>query len=180
MDHNKQWRILQEMGIPDQLTCLLRNLYVGQEVTVRMGHGRTDWFQIRKGVCQGRIISPGLFNLCADYTMRIAGLDEAQGGIKFARRNMKNFRYSDDTTLMAESRELKSVLMKIKEESGKVCLKLNVTKTKITASGPITSWQIDGETPETVANFIFAAAAAKSLQSCLTLCDPMGLQNHCR
>ena len=105
--------------------------------------------------------------------MRIAGLDEAQGGIKFARRNIKNFRYSDDTTLMAESRELKSVLMKIKEESGKVCLKLNIMKTKITASGPITSWQIDGETPETVANFIFAAAAAKSLQSCLTLCNPI-------
>ena len=144
------WKILKEMGIPHHLTCLLRNLYAGQEATVRTGHGTTDWFQIGKGVC---ILSPCLFNLYAEYIMRNAGLEEAQAGIKIARRNINNLRYADDTTLMAE-RELKSFLMKVKEESEKVCLKLNIQKTKIMASGSVTSWQIDGETVETVADFI--------------------------
>ena len=123
------------MGIPDHLTCLLRNLYAGQEATVRTGHGTTDWFQIAKGVRQGCILSPCLFNLYAEYIVRNAGLDEAQAGIKIARRNINNFRHSDDTTLMAESEELKSLLMKVKEESEKVGLKLNIQKTKIMASG---------------------------------------------
>jgi len=128
------------MGIPDHLTCLLRNLYAGQEATVRSGHGTTDWFQIGKGVCQGYILSPCLFNLYVEYIMRIAGLNEAQAGIKIARRNINNLRYADDTTLMAESKEeLKSLLMKVKEESEKVDLKLSIQKTKIMASSPITS-----------------------------------------
>ena len=129
------------MGIPDHLTCLLRNLYAGQEATVRTGHGTTDWFQIEKGVCQGCILPPCLFNLYAEYIMRNAGLQEAQAGIKTAGRNINNLRYADDTTLMAESEEeLKSLLMKVKE-SEKVGLKLNIQKTKIMASGPITSWK---------------------------------------
>ena len=141
------------MGIPDHLTCLLRNLYAGQEATVRTGHGTTDWFQIGKGVRQGCILPPCLFNFYAEYTMRNAGLKEAQDGIKITRRNINNLRYEDDTTLMAESeKELKSLLMKVKEESEKVGLKLNIQKTKIMASGPITSWEIDGET---VSDFIF-------------------------
>ena len=144
------------MGIPDHLTCLLRNPYAGQEATVRTGHRTTDWFQIGKGVCQGCILSPCLFNFYAEYIMRNTGLDEAQAGIKMARRNINNLRYADDTTLMAESgEELKSLLMKVKKESENVGLKLHIQKTKIMASGPITSWQIDGETVETVANFIF-------------------------
>ena len=148
----KLWEILKEMGIPDQLTCLLRNLYAGQEATVRTGHGTTDWFQIGKGVCQGCILSPCLFNLYAEYIMRNAGLEEAQAGIKIARRNINNLRYADDTTLMAENEEeLKSLLMKVKEESENVGLKLSIQKTKFMASGPITSW----ETGETVADFIF-------------------------
>ena len=153
------------MGIPEHLTCLLRNLYAGQEATLRTGHGTTDWFQIGKGVRQGSfILSPCLFNFYAEYIMRHAGLEEAQAGIKIARRNINNLRYADDTTLMAESEEeLKSLLMKVKEESRKFGLKLNIQKTKIMASGPITSWQIDGETMETVSDFIFG-----------------GLQNHCR
>ena len=157
VDHNKLWKILKEMGIPDHLTSLLRNLYAGQEATVRSGHGTTDWFQIGKGVCQGCILSPCLFNLYAEYIMRNAGLDEAQAGIKIARRNINNpLRYTDDTTLMAESKEeLKSLLMKVKEESEKVGLKLNIQKTKIMASSPINSWQIDGETVEIVSDFIF-------------------------
>ena len=156
VDHNKLWEILQEMGMPDQLTCLLRNQYAGQKATVRTGHGTTDWFQIGKGVCQGCILSPCLFNLYADYVMRNAGLEEAQAGIKIAGRNINNLSYAYDTTLMAESEEaLKSLLMKVKEESEKVGLKLNIQKTKIMASGPITSWQIDGETVETVIKFIF-------------------------
>ena len=156
MDHNKLWKIVKEMGIPDCLTCLLRNLYVGQEATVRIGHGTTHWFQIGKGVHQGCILSPCLFNFYAQYIMRNAGLEEAQGGINFAGRSINNLRYADDTTLLAESEEeLKSLLMKVKEESEKVGLKLNIQKTKIMASGPITSWQIDGETVETVADFIF-------------------------
>ena len=144
------------MGIPDPLTCLLRNLYAGQETTVRTGHGTTDWFQIGKGVRQGCIFSPYLFNLYAEYIMRKAGLDEAQAGIKTAGRNMNHFRYAFDTTLMEESeKELKSLLMKVKEEGQKVGLKLNIQKTKIMASSPITSWQIDGKTVETMADFIF-------------------------
>ena len=144
------------MGIPDHLTCLLRNLYAGQETIVRIGHGTTDWFQIGKGVLQGCILSPCLFNLYAEYIMRNTGLEEAQAGIKIAGRNINNLRYADDTTLMAESEEeLKSLLMKVKEKSEKVGLKLNIQKTKIMASGPITSWQIDGETVETVSDFIF-------------------------
>ena len=163
MDHNKLWEILQEMGIPDHLTCLLRNLYADQEVTVKTGH-ETVWFQIGKGVRQGCILSPCLFNFYADFIMKNVGLEEAQAGIKIARRNSNNLRYGDDTTLMAESEEeLKSLLMKVKEESEKVGLKLNIQKTTIMASGPITSWQIDGETMEKVTNFIFR-----------------GCKNHCR
>ena len=146
--------ILQKIGIPNHLTCLLRNPYADQEATVRTLHGTTDWFQIRKGVRQGCMLSPRLFNLYAEYIMRNAGLDEAQAGIKIAGRNINNLRYADDTTLMAESKELKSLLMKVKEESKTVGLKLNIQKTKIMASGPITSWQIDGETVETVTDFI--------------------------
>ena len=142
VNHDKLWKILKERGIPDCLTCLLRNLYAGQDATVRTGHGTTDWFQIRKGVRQGCILSPCLFNLCEEYIMRNAGLDEAQAGIKIARRNINNLRYADDTTLMAESKEeLKSLLRKVREESEKVGLKLSVQKTfKIMASGLITSW----------------------------------------
>ena len=159
VDHNKLWKILKEMEIPDRLTCLLRNLYVGQEATVRTGHGPTDWFQIGKGVRQGCVMSPCLFNLYAEYIKQNAGLDEAQAGIKMAGRNINNLRYADDTTLLAENEEeLKSLLMKVKEESEKVGLKLNIKKTKIIASSPITSWQIDGETVETVADFIFLGA----------------------
>jgi len=147
------WKILKEMGIPDHLTCLLRNLYAGQEATVRIRHGTTDWFQIGKGVRQACILSPCLFNFYAEYIMRNAGLEEAQAGIKIAGRNINNLRYADDTTLMAESEEeLKSLLMKVKEDSEKVGLKLNIQKTKIMASGPITSWEIDGET---ASDFIF-------------------------
>uniref|UniRef100_A0A8B9XVB8 RNA-directed DNA polymerase n=1 Tax=Bos mutus grunniens TaxID=30521 RepID=A0A8B9XVB8_BOSMU len=146
VDHNTPWKILQEMGIPDHLTCLLRNLYAGQEATVRTGHGTTDWFQIGKRVHRGCILSPCLFNLYAESIMRNAGLEEAQAGIKIAGRNINNLRYADDTTLMAESEEeLKSLLMKVKVESEKVGLKLNIQKTKTMASGPITSWQIDGK-----------------------------------
>ena len=164
VDHNKLWKILREMGIPDHLTCLLRNLYAGQEATVRTGHATTDWFQIGKGVCKGCILSPCLFNLYTEYIMRNAELEEAQAGIKITRRNINNLRYADDTTLMAESEEeLKSLLMKVKEESEKVGLRLNIHKTKIMASGPLTSWQIDEETVETVADFILG-----------------GFQNHCR
>ena len=152
------------MGIPDHLTCLLRNLYAGQETTVRTGHGTTDWFQIGKGEHQGCILSPCLFNFYAEYVMRNAGLEEAQAGIKIARRNINNLRYVDDITLMAESEEeLKSLLMKVKEESEIVGLNLNIHKTKIMPSGPITSWEIDGETVETSVRLYFG-----------------GLQNHCR
>ena len=160
VDYNKLWNILKEMGIPDHLTCLLRNLYAGQKATVRTGHGTTDWFQIGKGVCQGSILSACLFNLYVEYIMRNAGLEEAQAGIKIAGRNINNIRYADDTTLMAENEEeLKSLLMKVNEECEKLGLKLNIQKTKIMASGPITSWQIVGE-------------------QWLTLF--FGLQNHCR
>ena len=148
------------MGIPNHLTCLLRNLYAGQEATVRTGHGTTDWFQIGKSVHQGCILSPCLFNSYAEYIMRTAELEEAQAGIKITGRNINRLRYADNTILMAESEEeLKSLLMKVKEDSKKVGLKLNIQKTKIMACGPITSWQIDGET---VSDYI------------------LGLQNHCR
>ena len=164
VDHKKTWKILKEVEIPDHLTCLLKNLYAGQEATVRTGHGTTDWFQIGKGVHQGCILSPCLFNFYAEYIMRNAGLEEAQAGIKIARRNINHLRYADDTTLMAESEEeLKSLLMKEKEESETVALKLNIQKMKIMASGPIPSWKIDGETVQTVSDFILG-----------------GLQNHCR
>ena len=160
VDHNKLWKILKKMGIPDHLTCLLRNLYAGQEATVRTGHGTTDRFQIGKGVHQGCILSPCLFNLYAEYIMRCAGLKDAQAGIKTAGRNINNLRYADDTTLMAENEKLESLLMKVKEVNEKVGLKLNIQKTTIMASSPITSWQIQ---EETVADFIF-----------------LGLQDHCR
>ena len=164
VDHNKLWKILKEMGLSDHLTCLLKNMYAGQETTVRIGHGTTDWFSIGKGVCQGCILSPCLFNFYAEYIMQHAGLDEAQAGIQTAGININNLSYADDTTLMAEiEEELKSLFMKVKEESEKVGLKLNIQKMKIMASGPITSWEIYGETVETVAEFIF-----------------WGLQNHCR
>ena len=150
------------MGIPVSLTYLLRNLYAHQEATVRTGHGTMDWFKIGKGVCQGCILSPYLFNFYAEYIMRNARLEETQAGIKIARRNINNLRYADDTTLMAECEELKSLLMKVKEESQKVGLKLNIQKTKIIASGPNTSWQIDGETGNSDRLYF------------------LGLQNHCR
>ena len=152
------------MGIPDHLTCLLRNLYTGQEATVRTGHETMDWFQIGEGIHQGCIMSPCLFNLYAEYIMRNGGLEEAQAGIKIAGRNTNNFKYADDTTFTAESEEeLKSLLMKGKEESEKAGLKVNIQKMKIMASSPITSWQIDGETVEIVAKFFGGR-----------------LQNHCR
>ena len=149
-------KILKEMGIPDHFTCLLRNLYSGQEVTVRTGHGTIDWFQIGKGMHQDCILSPCLFNLYAEYIMQNTRLNEAQAGIKIVGRNTNNLRYADDTTLMAESEEeLKSLLMEVKEESEKVGLKVTIQKIKIMASIPITSWQIDGETMKTVRDFIF-------------------------
>ena len=158
--HNKLWKILSEMGIPDHLTCLLRNLYAGQEATVRTGRGTTDWFQIGKGVRQVTL----LINFYAEYIMRNAGLEETQAGIKMAGRNINSLRYADDTTLMAvDEDELKSLLIKMEEESEKVGLKLHIQKKKIMASGPITSWQIDEETIEAVSDFLFP-----------------GLQNHCR
>ena len=151
----ENWKILKEMGIPDHLTCLLRNLYASQEATVRTGHGTTDLFQIRKEVCQGCILSPYLFNLYAEYIMRNAGLDEAQAGIKIDGKNVNNLRYADDTKLTAENEELQNLLMKVKEESEKAGLKLNIQKAKIMVSVPIISWQIDGETMETMTEFIF-------------------------
>ena len=159
MDHNELRKILKEMGIPDHLTCLLRNLYAGQEATVRTEHGTAEWFQIGKGIHQGCILSPYFLNLNTEYIMRNTGLDEAQARIKIARRNINNLRYADDTTLRAESEEeLKSLLLKVKEKSEKVGLKVNIQKIKIMASGPIPSWQIDGETMETVTDFIFGGS----------------------
>ena len=155
------------MGIPDHLTCLLRNLYAGQEATVRTGHGTTDFFQIGKGVRQSCILSPCLFNFYVEYIMRNTGLEETQAGIKTARRNINNLRYADDTTLMAESEEeLKSLLMKMKEESEKVGLKLNLQETKIMGSGSITSWQIDEGTMETVADFSFGGSKISADGDC--------------
>ena len=165
MDHNKLWKILKEKI----LTCLLRNLDAGQEATVRTGHGTTDWFQIGKGVHQGCILSPCLFNLSAEHIMRNAALEEAQAEIKIAGRNINNLIYADDTTLIAESEEeLKSLLMKVQEESEKVGLKLNIQKMKIMTSGPITSWEIDGETLETVSDFIFWGSRITADGDCST------------
>ena len=167
MDHNKLWKILKEVGIPDHLTCLLRNLYAAQEATVRTGHGTTDWFQIGKGEHQGYILSPCLFNVYAEYIMQNAGLDEAEAGIKIDWRIINNLRYSDDTTLVAEKEEeLKSILRKVKEESEKTGLKLNIPKAKIMASSPITAWQIDGETMETVTDFIFLGSKITADDDC--------------
>ena len=155
------------MGLPDHLTCLLRYLYAGQEAPVRTGYGTRDWFQIGKAVRQGRILSPCLFNLHAEYVMRNAGLEEAQAGIKIAGRNINNLRYADDTTLMAESEEeLKSFLMKVKEEGEKVGLKLNIQKTKIMASSPITSWEIDGEIVEIVSDLILGGSKITADDDC--------------
>ena len=163
LDHNNLWKILQEMGITDHLTCLLRNLYSGQEATVTTGHGTIDWFQIGKGIHQGCILLSCLFNLYAEYIMQNAGLHEAQAGIKIARRNINNLRYADDITLVAESEEeLKSLLMKVKEKSEKVGLKLNIEKTKIMASVLITSWQTDRETVEIVIDFILGGSKITS------------------
>ena len=165
VDNNQLWKILKVMEIPDHLTRLLRNLYAGQEATVRTGRGKTEWSRKGKEVCQSCILSPCLFNLYAEYIMRNVGLDEAQAGTKIAGRNINNLRYTEDSTLMAESEEeLKSLLMKVKEGSGKVGLKLNTQKTKIMASGPITSWQMDGET---VRDFFFLDIF-------------LDLQNYCR
>ena len=158
VDHSKLWKILKEIGIPDHLNCLLRNLYASQEASVRTKHGTMDRFQTGKGVCQGFILSPCLFNLYAEYIMQIVRLDEVQAGIKIAGRNINNLRYADNTTLMAESKEeLKSLLMKLKEESDKVGLKLNIKKNEYhgISPHPITSWQIDRETVETMTGFIF-------------------------
>ena len=156
VDHNKLWKILIQMGIPDHHTSLLRNLYAGQEIIVGTGQGTTDWFKIGKGVWQSCILPPCLFNFYAEYIMQNARLDEAQAGIKISRRITNDLRYTDDTTLMAESKEkLQGLLMRMKEKSEKAGLKFNIQKTKIMASGPITAWQIDGETMETVADFIF-------------------------
>ena len=156
------------MDLPDHLTWLLRNLYAGQGTTVRTGHGTTDWLQIGKGVCQGCVLSPCLFNLYAEYIMRNAGLEKAQAGIKIAERSISNLRHAVDTTLMAESEEeLKSLLMKVKEESEKIGLKLNIQKTKILASGPITSGEIDGETLETVSDFIFLSSKITADGDCI-------------
>ena len=168
VDHHKLWKILKEKGILDHLICLLRNLFAGQQATVRTRHETTDWFQIMKGVHQGCILSPCLFNLHAEYIMRNAGLEESQAGIKIAKRNINNLRHADDTTLMAESEEelKKSLLMKVKEESEKVGLKLNIQKMKIMASSPITSWEIDGETVETVPDFIFGGSKTTADGDC--------------
>ena len=153
------WKILTEMKMPDHLTCLLRNLYAGHEATVRTAHGKTDWLQIGKGLCQGCILSPCLFNIYAEYIMRNTWLDETQAGIKIVGRNINNLKYADDTTVMAErEEELKSFLMKVNEESEKVGLKLNIQKMKIMAFGCITSWEINGETVETVSGFIFGGS----------------------
>ena len=168
VDHNKLWKSLQKMGIPDHLTCLLRSLYAGQEATVRTRHGTTDWFQIGKGVHQGCICVTLLYLTSMQSTSsRNAGLEEARAGIKIARRNIHNLRYADDTTLMAESEEeLKSLLMKVKEESEKVGLNLNIQKTKIMTSGPITSWEIDGETVEIVSDFILGGSKITADEHC--------------
>ena len=164
------------MGTPDNLTCLFRNLYAGQEATVRTRHGTTDWFQIGKGVCQGCILSPCLFNLYTECIMRNTGLEEAQAEIKTSKRNIHNLRYADDTTLMAESEELKSLLMKVKKESEQVVLKLNILKTEIMASSPITSWQIDGQTVETVTLFWGPPKSLQMVTAAMKLKDAYSLE----
>ena len=177
VDHNKLWKILKEMGIPEHLTCLLRNLYADKEATVRTGHGTTDWFQIGKGVRQGCILSPCLFNLYGEYIMRTAGLEEAQGGIKIAGRNINNLRYADDTTLMAESEEeLRSLLMKVKVESEKVGLKLNIQKTKIMTSGPITSWQMGKQWKQCQTLFFRAPESLQMVTAAMKLKDAYSLE----
>ena len=177
VDHNKLWKILQEMRIPDHLTCLLRNLYAGQEATVRTRHGKTDWFKIGKGVHQGCMLSLCLFNFYAEYIMQNARLDKAQAGIKTAGRNINNLRYADDTTLKAESEEeLKSLLMKVKEESEKAGLKLNIQNMRIMASGPITSWQIVKETMETVTLFSWAPKLLQMVTGAMKLKDACSLE----
>ena len=164
------------MGIPDHLTCLLRNLYSRQEATVRSRHGTMDWFKTEKGVYQGCTLSPCLFNLCAEYIMQNARLEASKAGIKIAERNFNNLRYAYDTTLMSESEEeLKSLLMKVKEENGKVGLKLNIQKTKM-ASGPITSWQTDGETVEMVTDFILGGSKIPADGDCMNLKDAYSLK----
>ena len=178
VDHNKLWKILKEMGLLGHLTCLLRNLYAGQEATVRTGHEITDWFQIGKGVHQGYILSPCLFNLHAEYIMQNARLHEAQAGIKIAEKNINNLRYADDTTLMAEE-ELKSVLMKVKEKREKAGLKLNIEKTKTVTSSPITSWQIDGETMDTVRDlFSWAPKSLQMVTAAMKLKDACSLKEN--
>ena len=170
-------KILKEMGIPDQLTCLLRNLCAGQEATVRTGHGTTDWFQIGKGVRQGCILSPCLFNFYAEYIMRNTGLEETQAGIKIAGRNINHLRYADDTTFMAESEEeLKSILMKVKEESEKVGLKLNIQKPKIMASGPITSWHRWGNSGDSVRLYFWGAPKSQMVIAAMKLKDAYSLE----
>ena len=180
VDHHKLWEMLKEMGIPDQLTCLLRNLYAGQETTVTIGHGTTDWIEIGKGVCQGCILSPCLFNFYAEYIMRNTGLDEAHAGINIAGRDINNLRYADDTTLIAESKEkIKSLLMKVKGEYEKVGLKLNIQKIKIMASGPITSWQIDWNTSETVTDFAFLGSKiTEMVTAAMKLKDTSSLEGY--
>ena len=165
------------MGIPDHLICLLRNLYAGQEATVRTRHGTTDWFQIGKGVCQGYILSLCLFNFYAENIMRNAGLDEAQAGIKISGRNINNLRHADDTTLMAEMKEeLKNLLMKVKEEREKADLKLKIQKTKVMASGPITSWQINGETMEIVRDYFLGSKILHMVIAAMKLKDTCSLK----
>ena len=173
VDDNKLWKILKEMGIPDHLTCLLRNLYAEQEAKIRTGHGTTDWFQIRKGVCQGSILSPCLFSLYTEYIKQNVRLDEAQAGIKISGRNINYLRYADTPPLR---QKVKSLLMKVKEKSEKVGLKLNIQKTKVTASGPITSWQIDGETVETVALFLGAPKSPQMVTAALKLKNACSLE----
>ena len=173
MDHNKLWKILKETGVPDHLTCLLRNLYAGQEATVRTGHGTTDWFQIGKDC----ILSPCLFNSYAECIMRNAGLEEAKPGIKISRRDINNLRYAYDTTLMAEGEEeLKNLLMKVKEESENVCLKLNIQNSKMMASGSIISWQTGGETTETVTDFFWAPKSLHMVTTAIKLKDVCSLE----
>ena len=165
------------MGIPDHLTCLLRNLYAGQDATVRTGHGKTDWFQIRKGVCPGYILSPCLLNLHEEYIMRNAGLDEAQAGIKISGRNINNLRYAVDTSFMAESEEeLKGLLMKVKEKSEKVGLKLNIQKTKIKASDAITSWEMGKQWKQWLTLFLWVPKSLQMVTAAMKLKDTYSLE----
>ncbi|CAH2296256.1 Hypothetical predicted protein [Pelobates cultripes] len=167
VDHNNMWQVLKEMGVPDHLITLLRNLYVDQEATVRTKHGTTEWFKIGKGVQQGCMLSPYLFNLYVEYMIHKAGLDESKAGINIAGRNINNLRYADDTTLVAESKEeLKDLLMRVKEENAKAGLLLNVKKTKIMANSNLSSWQIDGEEVEAVTDFIFLGSKISSDGDC--------------